>query len=445
MANALVKSLRRVGGGTPELDRPEVSQKTRNGYTVLGMLVLIVATMSSAIAGFTWASVMHSVAVGVGVACAWFLFSASLNYMMAWIIDAARGRLGGLLTMTAAILLFGMLISAVNTNFVLLWMMDPEIKQTLQANYQADRAALEAKLNDVDTKLNRDLTTLTLQREAATNRVRSEGSAELAKTQAEVTDLTNKYQIALNAVTVEVDGRANSKQIGDGARAKQKRAEAEAIKGLLDAANARLAAQTARLDPAVQGRIAEANRTYEVDKARLQDEAKAEKNRTERNIKELDLVPRDGFVNRDLALWGLVKQDPHFMFIFMALFFLIESLVALVKILMGKTDYLLLLEAMAADKLRELAVRTANSNAARRAAELTSRQQAAAHRKQLHQLDTEEHNDALAQATARHKAIEDHLKGLADAGVSEEAIDAMRSQLLKEEKHKFGTLRLVAK
>ncbi len=91
----IVKLLRRVGGGTPELDHDDVSQKTRNGYTVLGGLMLILAIMSASIAGFTWASVMHSPMVGVCVTIGWFFFSLALNYMMAWIIDASRSTKRG--------------------------------------------------------------------------------------------------------------------------------------------------------------------------------------------------------------------------------------------------------------------------------------------------------------------------------------------------------------
>ena len=99
----IVKLLRIVGGGTAELDKPEVSQKTRNWYTVLGIAMILVATMSASVAGFTWASVMHVIGVGIAVAMVWFFFSLTLNYMLASIIDAARGigRAGILVSLVA--------------------------------------------------------------------------------------------------------------------------------------------------------------------------------------------------------------------------------------------------------------------------------------------------------------------------------------------------------
>lgn len=426
------------------METAEVSQVTRNKYTVLGALILVVSFISAAMAGINTASVTHSVASGIAVGVVWFCLMLCLNYMMAQIIGVWRNRRFGFLVAVPAVLVLGVLMSAVNSNFMLLRMMDTEIRQTLQAHYQTDRAALESKLVDTETMLNRELTTLTLKREAAVAKIRSEGGAELVKLQADVADLSQKYQIALNAVTVEVDGRGNSRQVGDGSRARQKRAEAVALKELLDAATARLAGQTARLDPAIRGRINEVNTTYEADKARLQDEAKAEKDRIERNIKELDLVPRDGFINRDLALWELVRKDPHFLYLFMALFFAIEIMVAFVKWAMGRTDYDRMLEAEEAEKAKLHSEKAANSTKARLLSEYEAQQAAVQHRINMRNLLDEERRAKLAAEGENRTAVEAYLSTLkGKPGVTEEFIDDERTRLTREMSGRRGLFALV--
>lgn len=440
----IVKLLRRIGGGTPELDHDDVSQKTRNGYTVLGGLMLILAVMSASIAGFTWASVMHSPMVGVCVAVGWFFFSLALNYMMAWIIDASRsakrGAIGIVLT---TILLFGALISAVNTNFVMLWMLDTEIRQGIQADYQAERAAKEREIIRLDGKLADDVGKARLTAGIAIQKTSGEGGDDIAKLQAEVAVLLTDYRAALAAITTEVDGRATSKQVGEGPRARTKRLEAEQRKALYDAALARLADATAKRGPAVQTKVAEIQTALAAEERALADRHAENKNRLQRDIQELDLLPRDGFINRDKVMWSLLGTNQHFMIIFGAFFFLLECLVGLVKVLMGKTDYHVLLESLASDKLKALNDKIRLNRDAIRMNELAAIAGDLEHRNAIRDARLRDEAGKLSTAAQYQQHLEDHLMALKTSGMKQEDVNAERERLLKQAR-KGGLLKLVS-
>jgi len=440
----IVKLLRRVGGGTPELDHDDVSQKTRNGYTVLGGLMLILAIMSASIAGFTWASVMHSPMVGVCVTIGWFFFSLALNYMMAWIIDASRStKRGGIAVALTTILLFGALISAVNTNFVMLWMLDTEIRQGIQADYQAERANKERDIVRLDAKHADDLGRARLAAGLAIQKASGDGGDEIAKLQAEAAALQADYRTALAAITTEVDGRANSKQVGEGPRARTKRLEAEQRKALYDAAAARLAEATAKRGPTVEAKVVQIEATLATEERALADRHAEVKTRLQRDIQELDLLPRDGFINRDKVMWGLLGKNQHFMIIFVAFFFLLECLVGLVKVLMGKTDYHVLLESMASDKLKALNDKIKLNRDAIRANELATISGDLEHRNALRDARLKDEAGRLSAAAQYQQHLEDHLTSLRTSGMKQEDVLVERERLLKQAR-KNGFLKVVS-
>jgi hypothetical protein len=265
MANPVTTFLRALAGGSSDLEDDGVNPATRLLYTGKGLLLFGVSAASAAIAANTWGSVFHDYIVGAFAGALWFIASLALNLIISWKLDQARIQ-GS--SKSAALLIactLGFVVASVNTSFILMKVYDAEIRGIIQAKYQDERAAIEQKL--VAAKSVHDEAGAKLRSKATTDTAaaRAQEVAGVAKLQAEFDRLRGDYQAKLTAITTEVDGRGPSRQIGEGARARTKKAEAEETKGLLAAAETQLANEKVRLASVTATRVAQIDSDLRAD------------------------------------------------------------------------------------------------------------------------------------------------------------------------------------
>ncbi len=433
--------LRALAGGTRDLDKKEVNQGTRNIYTAVGLLMLAVAVVSSGFAGYAWGNVFRSAWVGALAFMVWLPISLGVNYIIAWKIDQKhQGVLSRIFAVLVAFAFAGVLVY-MNSMFMMMKTLQPEIVQQVETKYYAKRSALENELASHNAKYNQDLGQLRTQADTATQKITMASSAEVEKLRADVVKLRGEYDTALAAYTAEVDGRGNSRMVGEGSRARAKRAEAEERKRLFTDAEAQLAAAIAKLDPAVAAKVAEVKQNLTTDEARLLASVASDKARLERNIAELDAMPRNGFIDQHEALQGLVLRNPAAMYGFLALFFMLESLVVLSKLYMGKTEYHMMRAAEFAMRVNEQQAKIVGLDKSRRERELAERQAKAAHRKALRQIENTEREEQLADAEKQHETFNRHLARLEQMDVGEEVIQQQKDTFLNNRKN---FLKLVA-
>ncbi len=433
--------LRALAGGTRDLDKKEVNQGTRNIYTAVGLLMLAVAVVSSGFAGYAWGNVFRSAWVGGLAFLVWLPISLGVNYIIAWKIDQKhQGVLSRIFAVLVAFAFAGVLVY-MNSMFMMMKTLQPEIIQQVETKYYGKRSALEAELAMLNAQYNKDLAALRSKADTATQSVTSASNAEVDKLRAEVAKLRDDYTVALAVYTAEVDGRGNSKMVGEGSRARAKKAEADDRRRLFEAAEARLTAEVAKLDPAVSAKVAEIKQNLVSDEARLLAATSADKLRLERNIAELDAMPRNGFLDQHEALQSLVLRNPSGMYGFLALFFMLESLVVLSKLYMGRTEYHMMRAAEFATRVNEDQAKISSLAQARRQRELVERQAQAAHRKALRQIEITEREEQLADAEKQHETFNRHLAKLEQMDVGDEVIQNQKDAFLK---HNKGFLKLVS-
>lgn len=433
--------LRALAGGTRDLDKKEVNQGTRNIYTGVGALMLSVAAVSAAFAGYAWGNVFQSVYVGALAFAVWLPISLGINYLIAWKIDQKhQGFMSRVFAVLVAFAFAGVLVY-LNTTFVLMKTMQSEITQSIDAKYYAKRDGFERDLAAVNAKYNQRLSALRQQADTAIQQTTNANSAEIDKLRADILKLRADYDVALAAYTAEVDGRGNSRMVGEGSRARAKKAEADERKRLLSDAEAQLAAAIARLDPVAATKAAEIKQTLASDEARLLSEVQVEKSRLERNIAELDAMPRNGFLDQQEALQSLMHRNWTGMSGFLAFFFMLESLVVLAKLYMGKTEYHMMRAAEFASRANEHQRKMTDLTKDRRARELAEKQAEAAHRKSLRQITMTEREEQLADAEKHHEAFNKHLENLEKLDVGEEVIQEQKDKFLK---NRNGFLKLVS-
>lgn len=428
MASFSTSFLRTLAGGSKDLEKEGINPSTRMLFTAKGLLLLVVSTLSAAVAGYTWGSIFKSIPVGVLAASLWFFASLALNLIISWKLDQSHFQGGSRKAALAIAVGLGFVIASVNTTFILMKVYEPEITAFIDGKYRDERAAVERQRNATEGELVRKASELRDTAEAAKRQVRSEGAAALAPLQAEVTSLRERYQAAVNAVTVEVDGRGKSKAAGEGPRARQKRQEAEALKELLDAAVLRLEQEEARANGLIEQRVAAFDAALALDLQELERQRTDTLGRLDRNLREMDSTPRDGFLHRYTALRAVAWQEVFGSSVFLAFFFFLECIVVALKLVTGRTDYHLHRAAQWAEMENKLSKETATSNAERRERELAERQAALKHLEEVAKLEAAERTHRLAM-------LEGHLEELKSRGATAEDVERARQRGLRKGGH----------
>jgi hypothetical protein len=315
---------------------------------------------------------------------------------------------------------------------MLMQVYESEIRAYIEEQYQDARAAIERQKSQAETGFVAKTSELRQKAEADKRQARSDTEATLAPLSAEVTRLSAEYRSLVNAITVEVDGRANSQLAGEGPRSRQKRAQATSVKELLDAATAKLNGETVRVNRQLDDKIASVDAILEADLGELSDRRQAAESQFDRNLRELDSKPRDGFLNEYTALRAVSWKEPLGALQFLALFTLIESMVIVVKLVTGKTDYHMFRATQWAKRENELSKEISTNNAERRARERTEKEDDHTHAQELAKI-------AAAERARRLQELNDHLTDLKQRGASDEDVARARKRLLRN----GGVLRAV--
>jgi hypothetical protein len=432
MASLTTSFLRTLAGGSRDLEKEEIHSSTRVLYTGKGLLLLVVSTVSAVIAGNTWGSVFRSVPVGVLAASLWFFASLALNLIISWKLDQSHFQGGSRRAALTIAAMLGFVIASVNTTFILMKTYESEIAAYIEARYRDERAVVERQLLANEAEHVRKTSELREAAEGAKRQVRSEGEALVATLRAEVSQLRSRYETAVNAVTVEVDGRGRSRRVGEGPRAKAKRQESAALKELLDAAVLRLDQESARVHRSLDERVAAIDAALTLDLAGIEQQRKTTEGRLDRTLREMDNTPRDGFLHRYTALRAVAWQELWGSSQFLALFFLLEIMVVSLKLVTGKTDYHMLRAAQWAKQENDLSKQIAQSNAERRERERAEREATLRHLEESAALDATERAHRLTM-------LEGRLQELRDRGASYEDVEKARRKGLR----KGGFLRVV--
>jgi len=333
--------LRSLAGGTRNLDRPEVSSRTRNIYTRQGAAVLLTALVSGFGVYVATTNLTEAVVLMILIPPFWFVLKALFDSIMSSKVDEAVQRYGRLRAFLVAIpsLFFAVVLSLMSTEFIMTAIMKKEIDADLQGKHVAARTVLERELGTTRSTHSSELAQARAKAAADTDKVNGQANPQIAQLQSEANKLQSEFTAAQRDVAAEVDGRAASGQVGVGSRSKLKQANADRVKSLLDAKLAELAAERARIYPMVAASIASINATLDSEVARLNSQLKDTEVRLEQKIAEHNTISRGGFIDRHQALMRLWRNEPLGMSFLALVLFIIEAMPVLLKLISGKTDY----------------------------------------------------------------------------------------------------------
>jgi len=440
MLQTVAAFLRRLAGATTHISDQRVSQATRNWYTFQGVQMIVIGIISALAALLTWSTVMGAVWIGTIVATLWFVLNISFNYGQTQIVDAVRGKRFALPVIVFIGIFFSILVAAVNTNFLMLFSLDAEIRQNIEAKYQKERAAKEGQYVVVQRQYDQDLGKARLKLEMDADKVAQTTKADIAKLQADADRAKAAYTKAFAEHTAEVRGQGPSRLIGAGPRSKAAMQEVEALKAVMDDANKRLDDAKAGAAQTTSTAAADSRRTLEEEKSKLDARLAQQQDQIKRDITELDATPRYGFIDRDVAMWSLVDRDSHFLIGWFLLFMTIEASVLILKLASGKRDYHYLLESISIGHINAMGETIKSGMEVRRQRELAEAEAASAHTKALRKLRTDADFAALEDAVGIRQRIDVYLKALEGAATPEH-IDAERERLNKLFAAQYGSRR----
>ena len=344
--------LRGIAGGSNQLlDSPHVTDATRGYYANMGRVIILVVALTAAAAGFAWGSVFHSVAVGVVTAVGWFFLAMGIQWAICFCVDNLYGRsIVAKLALVLGVLVMAGVLASVNSSFILMQTMDQEIEAHIERKYRAQRDVLEAKLHTLG--VNRDKNVADRRTEAAqqTAAVQAALARHLEPFQQKVDELNTAYQKLMGEYSAEVAGKVGSGKLGEGPAAKAKKLQADETNRLLVDAQAAFQTAELKIAPTVRARLEAISTNLGVDLKRIGDDYAAQAKLVNRDIAELDATPRNGFIDRHAALTAVFWESPFGVGMWVAFFFMLETLIILLKLISPTSEYQVMLAARMAER-----------------------------------------------------------------------------------------------
>lgn len=354
------------GGGSRTLLR-ECSPPVQELRSMRGVLLFVTVLASSVLAGIAWSLVSESALVGVFIGTAWFvLFSALDRCLMSSMDGSSKGQKPKRAALMLGRVAIIVIMAHLNAQFVQLWMFNEEIQAVLKEDKQKKLSAI--------TEVER----------TAQAKYQEWYNAERSR----IDDAWKSVRERQNQLVGEIAGRIGSGKVGEGPAAKAQR----------DA----LAREEANLKKEEQSFREAASFGVEAEALK---QAKADSNDARERIHN---KKKNGLTDRSKAL-DKVASDSTMVWWIYGLFFLIECLAFLVKMLSGEDEYDFRLtreRQVAADRIH-----------------LTDMQDVARMRQAVLD-DLHDDRDAQADAAATRQSRADHIKEQLTAKLTEFAASA---------------------
>ncbi|MCX6755143.1 MAG: DUF4407 domain-containing protein [Candidatus Nomurabacteria bacterium] len=299
--------------------------------SVFGILMFITITFSSALAYRMWSDIFLSVSTGIIVAVLWYLIIWALDRGIVVFMDHEAGKKRVWVAVSRLVMI--MAIAFVNTTFINIWIFNTEIHQEI---------ALKKKLKvaQVNDSIANYVTIINNERDQRTNEVQIANTAygSWLKTQQ---DLINEQRALItsrrDALVGEIEGRVGTHIPGDGAAAKAKkealRADSVALKEMIaqfDQSKNTCAEYLALVSAVEKQQKREPELLEKISTAKKFFEERKEAIMTEK---------ADGYSDRYTAMWAIAKKTPILFWSLFIFFFILESLVVLMKLMSGKDTY----------------------------------------------------------------------------------------------------------
>lgn len=305
-----------------------INSSERKSKTAMGMVIFFTIATTSALAGNSWGNIFHSLPVGIGISCIWFVLFLSLDRTVLKWMDKNSGW-----KVAAARLIMILGVGYLNTLFVSMEMYHDEIMAQIQEDKTHEIAAVSDSITIVTKNFQKERDQLQTNIDQANANYLAWASAEQSKIDAQRA-LWVEHQ---NQFIGEVAGNVGSgkKGWGDAAKADQLVAQTDSVV---------LAQMIAKFDtekeasPAYQAKVAAENVQKRRDPELLADITKNQDYLKGRS----DLVTnrkQDGFGHRVDAMWKQAGKRPFTFFMTFVFFLMLESMPVLMKLMSVKGNY----------------------------------------------------------------------------------------------------------
>lgn len=308
---------------------PSPVRKKRTGFGIAMFLALVV---TSFLAGRVWGDIFHSTAAGILIGFMWFVLMWGIDRLIIVFMDNENGNK----RYAMAALRFVMIIAIayINTTFVTMEIYSTAIANNIMADKKAELklvndsvAVVKASIQNERDQLTDDVTSTTAAHES-----------ELAAEQAKVDEQRSLWRTHQDQFMAEVagdvrTGTSGKKGWGDAARAMKKIADEDSLQLIM---------MTARLDTIkthLGSYILLQNAKAKLEKRDPELVAQLDSVTSFVHQKEQEVMNRqqDGYGERTDAMWKEAGKRPFSFGMVMALFFTLES-IAIVGKLIGRSD-----------------------------------------------------------------------------------------------------------
>jgi hypothetical protein len=305
-----------------------VNSSERKSKTAMGMVIFFTIATTSALAGNSWGNIFHSLPVGVGISCIWFVLFLSLDRTVLKWMDKNSGWK---VAVARLVMILG--IGYLNTLFVSMEMYHDEIMAQIQEDKMREIAGVSDSISTVTRAFQRERDQLQTNIDLANSNYLTWASGEQAKIDAQRAIWLGHQE----RIVEEVAGNVGSGKNGWGDAAK-------AAFSIAQIDSATLVAMMAKFDtenqnsPQYQAKVSAENVLKRRDPELLADITKNQDFLKGRS----DLVTgrkQDGFGHRVDAMWTQAGKRPFTFFMTFMFFLMLESMPVLMKLMSTKGNY----------------------------------------------------------------------------------------------------------
>jgi len=307
--------------------------------------MLVVAVMSAVFAARMWGDIFNSIVAEILVFFLWFNLIWAMERSIIIFFDNGNGK-WVIATVRLVIVFF---ISFVNTSFAGIMVFDSEIKEVLVETRTANQKHVKSQEDDAVSLIQAKRDVLSGNVSDAENKYNKIISAQEAR----IDDQRKKLKESSDRLAGEIAGSVGSHVPGFAKAAQAAKEIMDADKKLLDEMISRLENQRTTCPEYSSLEIAKAKLARE-DPPLLAQIEKTRKSFSEK-ASIVEVLKNDGYSDRYLALWGVAKKTPLLIISFFFLFFVIEALPIIMKLMANKDNYDEILNALKAEKSAEIA------------------------------------------------------------------------------------------
>ena len=309
-------------------EMPSPVRKKRTGF---GIMMFAAILVTSFLAGRVWGEIFNSTTAGIVIGCMWFVLMWALDRGIISFMDNENGNSRWIMVGTRIIMIIS--IAYINTTFIAMEIYHTAIANQIQMDKKAEFKHFNDSISVVKDGLQKERDQLVANVNSATTNYGAWLATEQQKIDDKRASLANHY----NEFIGETAGRSGShlKGWGDAARADT------TVMGI---EKRELAAMMARLDsikeqgaPYISLQDARANLTKRDQELVAQiDSAGAFLAQ-----KQLEINDRkqDGYGERTDAMWKQAAKRPFSFFMVFMMFFTLEAIAVLSKVISGSDNY----------------------------------------------------------------------------------------------------------